>query len=443
MNQASKKVNTSTRIGKFAIIGIILSLSNFAIYTFLARVIFNSNELLWLDSIISYTLATVLAYLLHSKITWKERSITKRGIIMFFLWNGIAGFLISPFLTWLFGFITPVYEFAHQIISNLGIPFDYNFVESTGIFCFTTAVIMVLNYLFYDKLVFGSSKTADVLPPSTSFLESHSKVSIIVPVYNTAKYLPNCLDSIIKQTYSNLEIILVDDGSTDDSPNIVDNYAKKDKRIKVIHQKNAGQSTARNQGLKKSTGKFISFLDADDYIKPTFITDLLSHFSGQTSLTVCGIHYRRLKAHSAEDVYINPLRSRKKNESKKAYLLHLLAIDGRMYSSVNKLYLGDIARKITFDTKLNFAEDTKYVLDYLAKTNGDPTFVLKPLYIYNFGTETSTINQSAIKWQNWQTSYKNLKNWLGPHPSIKEKFWLHIIHLRWRISYVRSKRRAK
>ena len=225
MNQAKTpaKPKTAVRIGKFAIIGIILSLFNFIVYTFLARVIFNSNELLWLDSIISYALATILAYILHSKITWKERPVTKRGIIMFFLWNGITAFLISPFFTWLFGSITPVYEFIHQICTNLHIPFDYNFVESTSIFCFTTAVTMILNYIFYDKLVFGSSKTSDTLPPSTSFLESHPKVSIIVPIYNTAKYLPNCLDSIINQTYSNLEIILVDDGSTDDSPNILDN----------------------------------------------------------------------------------------------------------------------------------------------------------------------------------------------------------------------------
>lgn len=149
---------TTVRVGKFAIIGVILALFNFTIYTFLARVIFNSNELLWLDSIISYTLATILAYFLHSKITWQERPVTKRGIVMFFFWNGITAIAISPLFTWLFGFITPVYEFTHNIFNTLHIPFDYNFVESTGIFCFTTAVTMVLNYFFYDKLVFGDQE---------------------------------------------------------------------------------------------------------------------------------------------------------------------------------------------------------------------------------------------------------------------------------------------
>lgn len=270
-----------------------------------------------------------------------------------------------------------------------------------------------------------------------------SKVSIIIPIYNTEKYLEACLDSVKNQTYKNLEIILVDDGSTDNSAKIIDDYAKKDKHIKVIHQKNAGQSAARNQGLKKVTGSFISFIDADDEIDPNFISKLLAPFDDKTALTVCGMHYKRLKTHSAEDVYINPLRARKKNESLKAYILYLLAVDGRMYSSVNKLYRADIAKSLTFDESLNFAEDTQFVLKYLKESQKNIKFVLEPLYIYNFGTENSTINKTAIDWQNWQNSYRFLKTWLGKTKNLNEIFWLHMVHLRWRISYVRSKRRAK
>lgn len=269
------------------------------------------------------------------------------------------------------------------------------------------------------------------------------KISIIVPIYNTEKYLSICISSIINQTYTNFELILVDDGSTDHSGQIADDYAKKDKRIKVIHQKNQGQSAARNAGLKKATGDFVSFIDGDDEIKPDFLEKLLSAYNKHTSLSVCGIHYKRLKTKTSENVYINNLRPRHQNETKKAYILYLLAIDGRMYSSVNKLYKADIAKTCKFDASLNFAEDTKYVLDYLAKATGEIKFVLKPLYIYNFGTETSTIKSTATSWKNWQTSYQNLKTWLGPHPNLSEKFWLHLVHLRWRISYIRSKRRAK
>ena len=94
-------------------------------------------------------------------------------------------------------------------------------------------------------------------------------ISVIVPVYNVAEYLPECVDSIINQTYKNLEIILVDDGSTDACPDICDDYAKRDSRIRVIHKKNGGLSDARNAGLDICTGEWIGFVDSDDYIAPS------------------------------------------------------------------------------------------------------------------------------------------------------------------------------
>ena len=92
-------------------------------------------------------------------------------------------------------------------------------------------------------------------------------ISIIIPVYNVAVYLPRCLDSILAQTYKNLEIILVDDGSKDNSGKVCDEYALKDSRIKVIHQKNQGVSVARNAGLRIAKGDYIGFVDSDDYIE--------------------------------------------------------------------------------------------------------------------------------------------------------------------------------
>ena len=92
------------------------------------------------------------------------------------------------------------------------------------------------------------------------------KVSVIVPVYNVEKYLDRCLDSIINQTLNEIEIILVDDGSTDSSGEKCDEYKKKDLRIKVIHKKNKGLGYARNSGLEVATGKYIAFVDSDDYI---------------------------------------------------------------------------------------------------------------------------------------------------------------------------------
>lgn len=103
-----------------------------------------------------------------------------------------------------------------------------------------------------------------------------SKISIIIPIYNVEKYLPQCLESVINQTYQNLEIILINDGSTDSCPQICNDYASRDSRIKVVHQKNGGLSAARNAGLQIATGEFISFVDSDDLLSLDFYHILLN-----------------------------------------------------------------------------------------------------------------------------------------------------------------------
>ncbi len=103
---------------------------------------------------------------------------------------------------------------------------------------------------------------------------SDKTVSIIVPIYNVEKYLEKCLDSLLSQTYKNLEILLIDDGSPDNSPRICDEYAKKDSRIRVVHQKNSGASKARENGLKMARGEYISFVDPDDWLELSAMEEL-------------------------------------------------------------------------------------------------------------------------------------------------------------------------
>lgn len=93
-------------------------------------------------------------------------------------------------------------------------------------------------------------------------------ISVIVPVYNVEKYLPQCADSILSQDYSDLEVIFIDDGSTDASGHICDAYAEKDSRVRVIHQKNSGAAAAKNAGLRMASGEYLSFVDSDDYLEP-------------------------------------------------------------------------------------------------------------------------------------------------------------------------------
>lgn len=113
-------------------------------------------------------------------------------------------------------------------------------------------------------------------------------LSIIVPVYNVKPYLKKCVESIINQTYTNLQIILVDDGSTDGSQNICDEFAQKDSRIVVIHKENGGPSTARNEGMDRANGDYISFVDSDDWLEPSMYYDLITQMEKYNAdLAVC------------------------------------------------------------------------------------------------------------------------------------------------------------
>ncbi|MBD9166125.1 MAG: glycosyltransferase [Parabacteroides johnsonii] len=105
-------------------------------------------------------------------------------------------------------------------------------------------------------------------------MEVYAQISVIVPVYNAGQHLDRCIKSILCQSFVDFELLLIDDGSSDDSASICDNYASKDNRIRVFHQSNAGVSAARNLGLKEMCGKYLAFVDADDYVSPYYLADL-------------------------------------------------------------------------------------------------------------------------------------------------------------------------
>lgn len=152
------EVKTSKRATRYLFVGITLTVLNYGLYTVLANFIIKNNECLWLSTLISTLITTIVAYLMHSKITWKERNITKTAIYKFFIWNLLLTFPIGPGLTQFFSLFTPLYEFAHSISQNLGLSFSYDFIQSTGAFIFTTIVTMIMNFLFYDKFIFGKEK---------------------------------------------------------------------------------------------------------------------------------------------------------------------------------------------------------------------------------------------------------------------------------------------
>ena len=130
-------------------------------------------------------------------------------------------------------------------------------------------------------------------------MRENALISVIVPIYKVERYLNKCLDSIVNQTYKELEIILVDDGSPDGCPKICDEWGLKDSRIKVIHKANAGLGLARNSGLEVATGKYVVFVDSDDYAELTMIENLYHCLLKTNADTVIG-GFRRKKGEHIE-----------------------------------------------------------------------------------------------------------------------------------------------
>ena len=125
-------------------------------------------------------------------------------------------------------------------------------------------------------------------------------VSIVVPIYNVEQYLQECVDSLINQTYSNLEILLIDDGSTDNSPKIAETYLPLDERVKVYHKQNGGLSDARNYGIEKASGRYITFVDSDDYVSKNFVETLYNNLI-EHDADISGCVYRRTSKRSVEE----------------------------------------------------------------------------------------------------------------------------------------------
>lgn len=273
-------------------------------------------------------------------------------------------------------------------------------------------------------------------------------VSVIIPVYNTGKVAKKVILQLLKQSYENIEIVVIDDGSTDDSLVRLQELAEKERRVKLFHQKNAGVSAARNVGIERARGEYMVFVDSDDEVEPEFLAKLVEAMSSpDVAVALTGKVHENLQDERRTKVVDQPRRARKKREKLANYMMYLLLRDGRMYSVTNKIFRAEVIRKLglEFEEGRDFAEDTKFVLDYLQFQPGEIVFIPEPLYIYKFGTETSIVRGAATKWENWQKSYNDLKEWVKETGGGGLKSWvlLQLVRARWRVSYVRSKKRAQ
>ena len=202
-------------------------------------------------------------------------------------------------------------------------------------------------------------------------LVNQMKISIVVPVFNAEKYLPECLDSILNQEYKNLEIICVDDGSTDKSSEILDLYVTIDDRIKVIHKKNTGVSDSRNVGLKKATGDFIGFVDADDFVEAGMfgcLQELLQRHNAD--IAICAFTNGKNYNDDSEIIL-----------DQKQAIIELDKGDLYMGHLHNKLFRRDVWENTWLDPEIRIWEDL-LVLHYVFARASKVIYTSKGLYNY-------------------------------------------------------------
>ncbi len=211
-------------------------------------------------------------------------------------------------------------------------------------------------------------------------------ISVIVPVYNSEKYLNRCVESLVNQTYKNLEIILVDDGSPDNSPKMCDEWAEKDSRIKIIHKENGGALSARIEGVNISSGDYIAFVDSDDWLEPdaySYLADITQRYNSQVS------------CFGMRDVDINDEITdiEKTAENIKIYnftdIIKYMNEDS-LWSMCNKIYKKDLLSALP-EMPLNLAFSEDFLFNYFVYKNTEKLIVSNQIKYNYFRHEQSAI----------------------------------------------------
>ncbi len=220
------------------------------------------------------------------------------------------------------------------------------------------------------------------------------KVSIIIPVYNAAMYLEKCLDSVISQTYRNLEIIIVNDGSKDNSLAICEEYERTDERIVLIDKENTGVSDSRNQAMEAATGKYLQFMDSDDWLTPDATEKMVTLAEMTGCDMVIGDFYRvdgcrfSLKSHIQDT----------KVMSRKEFAAHMMEEPADFYYGVmwNKLYKRELVRKyaLSCSERLNWCEDFLFNLSYIRRAD---TFCALQAPVYYYVKRKGSLVASELK----------------------------------------------
>jgi len=218
------------------------------------------------------------------------------------------------------------------------------------------------------------------------------KISVIVPVYNVEAYLERCVESILQQTYTHFELILINDGSTDSSGQICDHLASQYENIKVYHIENAGVSNARNMGIQLATGSWVTFIDSDDFVTKDYLATLASAVEGvNVGFVIAPLHH--IKNGIVTDL---PSHSGKTELwSTEETMKELLMTTRTSFFPVAKLFKRDLLADEKFNTNYHLAEDALFLTELLLKTRCSCVFIDKPVYYYDHreGSATTSVNR--------------------------------------------------
>lgn len=252
-------------------------------------------------------------------------------------------------------------------------------------------------------------------------MRNNSLVSVIVPIYKVEQYLDKCVDSIVNQTYKTLEVILVDDGSPDKCPAMCDEWARRDDRIRVIHKRNGGLSSARNAGLDMAIGEYISFVDSDDFITPNYVEVMYERIKEDMTVgIVSGMIYRY------KDNQISPFMAswniKDENKVEPDDFTVRCINKSVSYTVWNKLYRADLIRNVRFrEGRTN--EDTLYMYD-LGKVMESTQYLMVeiPCYVYYYRLRENSICTSS-KNPLFIDIIKNQHDMMDECKNLDKKIW--------------------
>ena len=232
-------------------------------------------------------------------------------------------------------------------------------------------------------------------------------ISVIIPVYNTEQYISCCIDSVLSQSFTNFELILVDDGSKDGSGTICDEYAKKDNRIRVFHKGNGGVSSARNLGLDNARGEWIYFVDSDDELLPGGLQTLVDGICDDVDIVGGGYERFGSKGELLEAVDERVTTTLSKEET----LLIVSNDRPKYYSYLGYMWMwmfrSSVIRShhLRFDTSIKIKEDTLFLVQYACASNGRTHFNTAPVYKYKMREESAMGNLQKRYCPAYQTSF--------------------------------------